>query len=165
MGNPSPPSVFDGVSGERRRGDRQCSPAVDGGPLPVKGACHRVWAPRLEGDESEGRLSPGAWGPETAERPVGAGWSLHVHTDGSTSPGGCSRGCSPTPSHVCPAAPAASADSVSCEPAPVGPPSFSPIPLQSQLSASQQQTHPGPGYLPHLPSRPGQTPGLYVRPC
>ena len=41
MGNPSPPSVFDGGSGEgRREGDKQCPSAVDGGPLPVKGACH-----------------------------------------------------------------------------------------------------------------------------
>ena len=50
MGNPSPPSVFDGGSGGgRRKGDRQFPSAVDGGPLPVKGACHRVWAPRLGG--------------------------------------------------------------------------------------------------------------------
>ena len=94
-----------------------------------------------------------------------AGWSLHVHTDGSASPGSRSRGYSPTPGHARPAAPAASVDSTSCEPAPVGLPSFSPFPLQSQLSARPQQTHPGPGYFPHLPSRPGRTPGLYVRPC
>ena len=118
---------------------------------PSQGSLSQSGPPGWEGDDSEGRLSPGAWGPETAERPVRAGWSLHVHTDGSTSSGSRSRGCSPTTGHARPAAPAASVDSMSCEPAPMGLLSFSPFPPAEPTFSKATADLPGPRVFPLPP--------------